>query len=171
MPIPGDKMKDIFSRGTNLIGRFFKDVTKGRTAVAGKYKLSADEKKILTSPKDGADLYKDLDDIFQKNPTLADQNSLEAFMMAQGKKIKAGDELSVSGLGAVLSRYYSHTSFNGTFKKSALLKGNRDGLQGTVEQGLDVARDLRDVGAVAAAGVIGFKAVQTGVSLLVGDDF
>lgn len=165
MPIPGDAMKNMFSRGANLIKTFTKDMIYGRTAVAGKYKLSeADIDKIVSASD--ADIAKVEREVLNANPSFANQNSLEAFMIAKGKTIKEGDELSVKGLDAFYSRYFSHGAGNSQYSKELLIKGGGNGVW---EQRLDMLMDIRDMSAAAAVGIVGFKAVQTGVSLLTGD--
>lgn len=159
MPIPGDAMKGIFSRGANLYKTLVKDYFFGRTAVAGEHKLSESELQKFANELSDDNITEAFVNLFDRNPQFTNQNSLEAFLISQGKTVKTGDKLKVKGLDAVRSRYYKR-DINDITSYSA----DNVGIDS-----FGMLRDARDMAATAAAGIVGFKATQLGISLLVGD--
>lgn len=162
MPIPGDMLKNSISRGGNLIYNGVKDFVFGYKAKAGKIKLNEEESGqfadfLSAGGHDMPDfpLAKEF-----RNRDYLNQNNLEAFYLDQGKTFEEGDTLSLSGFDALRSRFiYKSPSAN------KVMFGGKSEVSTTdlmVKDGLDVA-------AATAAGIVGLKVTQAGVSLLTGD--
>lgn len=172
MPIPGDVMKNMVVRGGNLIKRGLSDAIFGIKATAGAEKLTKDETQQFFNyiGNVGDWRYGKSEPDVLKNNKFLDQNNLEAYYIATGKTVKEGDELSASGLSALMSRYYTRTPGAKKYDENSLaIGGKRDNDYFFNIQKTAIAKDLRDVAAATAAGVVGLKVTQAGVSLLTGD--
>lgn len=171
MPIPGDVMKNMVFRGANLIKRGLSDAIFGVKAKAGAEKLTADETQQFYNYLSNVNSWsygKSEPDVL-KNSKFMDQNNLEAFYLATGKTVKEGDELSVSGLSALRSRYFARVPDTNYNENSLLMGGKADTSNFLSVRNTAIAKDLRDVAAATAAGLVGLKVTQAGVSLLTGD--
>lgn len=147
---------------TGLLKSFFNYTKHGaktasqltRSAVSGRtHKLTSNlvgeeyNKELVTTGKN----LSEISDIREE------REGLLAIYNKDNQKANVGDTLKVSGLDAVQSHYYKLKS--GTNKDNAVFE-------------FDDNKAIYDGGAIAAAAaaaVIGFKATQTGVSLLTGD--
>lgn len=171
MPIPGDVMKNMIFRGGNLIKRGLSDAIFGIKAKAGAEKLTADETQQFTNYISNVSSwsYGKSEPNVLKNNKFMDQNNLEAFYLATGKTVKEGDELSVSGLSALRARFYTRTP-GANYDENSLHMGSKADTSNFLSvQNTAIAKDLRDVAAATAAGIVGLKVTQAGVSLLTGD--
>jgi len=115
----------------------------------------------LISDKVGEDYAKDLVASGVPQYQVADainaQEGLLALYKKAGTPVNAGDNIGATGLDAIKSHYYKLQS--GTTKDNAVFT-------------FDDSKAFYDgtaVAAATAAAIVGFKAVQTGVSLLTGD--
>ena len=167
MPIPGDELRGMALRGFRVIARALSDAVIGIKGKAGNIKASpAEGQQFSNSVNYMQDLmFGDPSSNVLKNSKLVDQNNLEAFYVAHNKAIAEGDELSLSGIDAIRSRYY--------FREldTEFTKGNNI-MSGFESDGAKVAmlKDARDVAAAAASAIVGFKATWSAVSLVVGRD-
>ena len=171
MPIPGDVMKNMFFRGANLIKRGLSDAIFGIKATAGAEKLTADETQQFANYISNVSNYSygTSNPNVLKNNKFMDQNNLEAFYLATGKTVKEGDELAVSGFSALRSRFYTRIPGADYDENSVVMGGKLDTSSFLSVRNTAVAKDLRDVAAATAAGIVGLKVTQAGVSLLTGD--
>lgn len=172
MPIPGDVMKNMVFRGTNLIKRGLSDAIFGIKAKAGAEKLTNDEVLQFSNYMGNVGNwgFGMSEPNVLKNNKFLDQNNLEAFYIATGKTVKEGDELSASGLSAIMSRYFTRKPGAKKYDKNSLAIGGESDNDGFFNvQRTAIAKDLRDVAAATAAGIVGLKVTQAGVSLLTGD--
>lgn len=151
-----------FTRGGRVVARTASDLAFGRKAVVGEHALSQEEiqRAVNASPEEQLDV---LADILRHNRPLADQNSLEAFKIAQGEALHKGQELSVGGLDAVRSRYYSR-QFNDDYSEKSLTMGKPG--ESNTDQIFAVGKDVLDVATFVTAGTVGLKLAQAAVSVL-----
>lgn len=157
----GGAIAGSFNRGRKVIARTTSDLAFGRKAIVGEHSLSQEEQmRLVNAPIEKMDEV--TEDILQRNRALFDQNSLEAFKIAQGEALHKGQEISANGIDAVRSRYYSR-SFDDNYSENSLSMGGKHG--GSAQFGA-VARDVLDVATFVTAGTIGFKLAQTAVSAL-----
>lgn len=172
MPIPGDVMKNMVFRGGNLIKRGLSDAIFGIKAKAGAEKLTNDEVLQFSNYMGNVGNwgFGMSEPNVLKNNKFLDQNNLEAFYIATGKTVNEGDELSASGLSAIMSRYFTRKLGAKKYDKNSLAIGGESDNDGFFNvQRTAIAKDLRDVAAATAAGIVGLKVTQAGVSLLTGD--
>ena len=150
-------IKDSFVRGKNVVGRSVSDLTYGREAVVGKIKAtSAEQARLIDAPDDkAAEVFHD---IMSNNRLLYDQNSLEAFHLAQGSKIHAGQKLKASGIDALKSRYYGRSFLDDSYSHQSVIMG---GPNYRTEQAAAIGRDLRDVATFLGVGTVGLKVAQS----------
>lgn len=125
-----------------------------RSAVSGRtHKLTSNlvgeeyNKELVTTGKNLSEI----------NDIREEREGLLAIYNKDNQKVNVGDTLKVSGLDAVQSHYYKLKS--GTNTSNAVFEFNDT----------KAMQDAGAVAAAAAAAVVGFKATQTGVSLLTGD--
>lgn len=154
MPIPGDIQKNIVVRGANLIKRGVSDFFFGIKATAGKVKEPdpvrfAEIMEVGTIP----------------NKALANQTNLEGLYVAEGRDIKEGMELSASGFSALRARYHRQDT---SLANHLGMDPYDHGFNNKPESDAMI-RDALDVAAATAAGLVGFKVVQKGVTFLTDD--
>ena len=115
----------------------------------------------LISDKVGADYAKDLAIAGVPQSQIADAVNAQEGLLALYKKadtpVNTGDRIGATGLDAIRSHYYKLQ--NGTTKDNATFTFDDN----------KAFYDGSAVAAAAAAAIVGFKATQTGVSLITGD--